>query len=149
MCSRASPRHFCHYARVEGWPPPVEALSRAAKRVTMVEKDSRAWGNLRQQVERFECDAITLMCGDIVKLIPEMKNQFNLAFIDPPYALPQLRYQVIDSLLEHQSLIDGARIFIEWPVAEQFDLPVPELAWLKQKKTGLVNYGIAEWRLNR
>jgi 16S rRNA (guanine966-N2)-methyltransferase len=126
-----------------------EAISRAAKRLTIVEKDSQAQDRLRQQIERFECDAITLMCGDIVKLIPEMKKQFDLVFVDPPYALPQLRYQVINSLLEHQRLIDGAKIFIEWPAAEQFDLPVPELSWLKQKKAGLVNYGIAEWRLSR
>ncbi len=126
-----------------------EAISRAAKRLTIVEKDNQAHDRLRQQLERFECDAITLMCGDIIKLIPEMKNQFDLVFVDPPYALPQLRYQVINSLLEHQRLIDGAKIFIEWPVAEQFDLPVPELSWLKQKKAGLVNFGIAEWRLTR
>jgi 16S rRNA (guanine966-N2)-methyltransferase len=126
-----------------------EAISRAAKQLTMVEKDQQAWDRLRKQLERFECEAITLICGDIIKLIPEMKNQFDLVFVDPPYALPQLRYQVINSLLEHQRLNDGARIFIEWPVTEQFDLPVPELSWLKQKKAGLVNYGIAEWRLTR
>lgn len=126
-----------------------EAISRAAKQLTMVEKDSQARDRLQQQLERFECDSITLICGDIVKLIPGMKNQFDLVFVDPPYALPQLRYQVINSLLEHRRLINGAKIFIEWPAAEQFDLPVPELSWLKQKKAGLVNYGIAEWRLSR
>ena len=126
-----------------------EALSRAAKQLTMVEKDILAWGCLQQQVERFESDAITLLSGDLVKLIPEMKDQFDLVFIDPPYAMPQLRYQAINSLLDHQRLIDGARIFIEWPVAEQFELPLPELSWLRQKKAGRVNFGIAEWRLSR
>jgi len=126
-----------------------EAISREARQLTMVEKDQQACDRLRKQLERFDSDAITLICGDIIKLIPEMKNQFDLIFVDPPYALPQLRYQVINSLLEHRRLIDGARIFIEWPSAEQFDLPVPELSWLKQKKAGLVNYGIAEWRLSR
>jgi 16S rRNA (guanine966-N2)-methyltransferase len=126
-----------------------EALSRAAKQLTMVEKDILAWRCLQQQVERFESDAITLLSGDLVKLIPEMNDQFDLVFIDPPYAMPQLRYQAINSLLDHQRLIDGARIFIEWPVAEQFELPFPELSWLRQKKAGRVNFGIAEWRLSR
>ena len=126
-----------------------ESISREAKQLTLVENDQQAWNRLRKQLERFECDAITLICGDIIKLIPDMENQFDLVFVDPPYALPQLRYQVIDSLLEHQRLMNGARIFIEWPAAEQFDLPVPELSWLKQKKAGLVNYGIAVWRLSR
>jgi 16S rRNA (guanine966-N2)-methyltransferase len=115
----------------------------------MVEANPLAWSNLQQQVERFETDSITLLSGDIVKLVPEMKDQFDLVFIDPPYAMPQLRYQAINILLEHRRLIDGARIFIEWPVAEPFELPVPELSWLRQKKAGRVHYGIAEWRLSR
>ena len=126
-----------------------EALSRAAKRLTMVETNPLALSNLQQQIERFESDAITLLSGDIVKLIPEMKDQFDLVFIDPPYAMPHLRYQVINTLLDQQRLIDGARVFIEWPLDEEFDLPVSGLSWFRQKKAGRVNYGIAEWRLSR
>lgn len=126
-----------------------EALSRTAKQLTMVERNPLAWSILQRQIERFESNTITLLSGDVIKLIPEMKDQFDLVFIDPPYAMPQLRYQAINTLLEHQRLIDGARIIIEWPLAEQFQLPVAELSWLKQKKAGRVNYGIAEWRLSR
>jgi len=126
-----------------------EAISRAARQLTMVEVERQAQDRLQQQVDRFECDAITLMCGDIVELIPGLTNQFNLVFIDPPYAMPELRYHVINSLLEHQRLIDRAKIFFEWPVAESFDLPVPELSWLKRKKAGQVNFGIAEWHPSR
>jgi 16S rRNA (guanine966-N2)-methyltransferase len=126
-----------------------EALSRAAKQLTMVEKDSKAWLNLRQQAEGFECGQISIILGDIIELIPGLSGQFDIVFIDPPYAIPQLRNQVISKLLDNQLLVDGAKIFIEWPVAEQFVLPVAELSWLKQKKAGLVNFGIAEWRSSR
>jgi 16S rRNA (guanine966-N2)-methyltransferase len=126
-----------------------EAFSRAAKQVAMVEKDAIAWQKLRQQVEAFQCDQITLLLGDIMELIPAMDKQFDMVFVDPPYAMPQLRYQVIRSLLDNQRLIDGAKIFIEWPATEQFILPVADLCWLKQKKAGLVNFGIAEWRSSR
>ena len=126
-----------------------EAFSRAAKELIMVEKDSIAWRNLRQQAEGFECGQVTIILGDIIESIPGLDSQFDIVFVDPPYAMPQLRNQVLDKLLENRLLIDGAKIFIEWPAAEQFVLPVAELSWLKQKKAGLVNFGIAEWRSSR
>jgi len=126
-----------------------EAFSRAAKQVTMVEKDAMAFQKLRQQVEAFQSDQITLLSGDVMELIPGMDKQFDMVFVDPPYAMSQLRYQVISSLIDNQLLIDGARIFIEWPASEQFGLPDSDLCWLKQKKAGLVNFGIAEWRSSR
>jgi len=126
-----------------------EAFSRAAKQVTMVEKDAMAFQKLRQQVEAFQSDQITLLSGDVMELIPGMDKQFDMVFVDPPYAMSQLRYQVISSLIDNQLLIDGARIFIEWPASEQFRLPDSDLCWLKQKKAGLVNFGIAEWRSSR
>ena len=126
-----------------------EALSRGASRLTMVEKDTLAWTNLQQQVERFESNEINLMSGDIIELIAGLRDQFDLIFIDPPYAMPKLRTQAINGLLDHRRLIKGAKIFVEWPANEQFELPVAELSWLKQKKAGLVNFGIAEWQPSR
>ena len=126
-----------------------EAFSRAAKRVTMVEKDTIAWQKLRQQVDAFQCGQITLLSGDVMELIPGMDKPFDMVFVDPPYAMPQLRCQVISYLIDNQLLIDGAKIFIEWPASEQFVLPVSDLCWLKQKKAGLVNFGIAEWSSSR
>jgi len=126
-----------------------EALSREARHLTMIESNSRAWRNLDRQVEDLRDDRITLISGDAIGLIAQLKHQFNLVFIDPPYGLAQLRQQVLESLIEHRRLLDGAKVYLEWPLGEQFQLPHSGLSWLKQKIAGRVNYAIAEWRPSR
>ena len=79
-------------------------------------------------------------------MIVDIKGQFDLVFIDPPYALAPLRQQVLASLITHRKLVDGAKIYFEWPLGEEFELAHSDLLWLKQKKAGRVNYAIAEWR---
>jgi 16S rRNA (guanine966-N2)-methyltransferase len=126
-----------------------EALSRGAKRVILVEQNKLAGSRLQQELTAFNCDQIALVSGDVLKLIPDMIDSFDLVFVDPPYAMPCLRHQVLESLLSCQRLNQGARIYVEWPATELFELPVTEFTWLKQKKAGQVNYGIAEWRSSR
>ena len=125
-----------------------EALSREAKQLTMIEKNSVAWKNLQDQAGRLQTDRITLLCGDAIDLIAQLDSQFSLVFIDPPYALPQLRQRVLAKLISHQRLVDGAKIYFEWPVGEQFQLRDSSLFWMKQKIAGRVNYAVAEWRLS-
>ncbi len=126
-----------------------EALSREANHVTMIENNDRAWLNLQQQSERLNADRITLLSGNALELVAQLKYQFDLVFIDPPYAQPNLRRLILKSLIAHHRLRNGAKIYLEWPLGEQLELPDPGLFWLKQKMAGRVNYAIAEWRLSR
>lgn len=126
-----------------------ETSSRGANTVVMIEKNKSAWQSLDAQAQRLDADNIKLLCGDVLELIPQLSQSYSLVFIDPPYALPDLRTQVLDSLLAHGKLIDGARIYLEWPQGESFELPSSEFQWLKQKKAGSVHYAIAEWHLSR
>ncbi len=126
-----------------------EALSREAKQLTMIENNASAFNNLRQQGERLKTDRITLLNGNAADLIAQSSGQFDLVFIDPPYAQPDLRQLILKQLIAHNRLVDGAKIYLEWPLGEQFELSDSGLTWLKQKIAGRVNYAIAEWRLSR
>lgn len=125
-----------------------EALSREAKHLTMIENNTVAWRNLQKQAKRFPADQITLVQGDAIELIVQLKGQFSLVFIDPPYAMPQLRQQVLINLIAHQRLMDGAKIYLEWPLGEEFELAEPGFSWVRHKIAGRVNYAIAEWRVS-
>ena len=132
----------------------LEALSRDAKHVTLVEQDNRVCDNLRLQIERLQGGAsgparVELLQGDVLGFLPQLAQSFDLVFIDPPYALGSLRHQVVSGLIEHRLLNDNARIYFEWPGDESFQLAAGNLHWLRQKKAGQVNYGVAECRLSR
>ncbi|MDH5356849.1 MAG: 16S rRNA (guanine(966)-N(2))-methyltransferase RsmD, partial [Gammaproteobacteria bacterium] len=126
-----------------------ETSSRAAKSVTLIEKDKAGWENLKTQAQRLGATNIDVLCGDVLDLIPQLQQSYSLVFIDPPYALPELRQKVLESLLAHKKLTDGARIYLEWPQGESFELPSADFQWLKKKKAGSVHYAIAEWCLSR
>jgi len=126
-----------------------EAASRGAKQVIMVEKNRLAWRNLQKQMQRLDSRQIELHNSDIVELIPRLVNQYNIVFIDPPYARGHLRDGIIDELIKHQHLKEGAVIYLEWPVGESYELPAEGFVWRKQKKAGRVHYAIAEWRGSR
>jgi 16S rRNA (guanine966-N2)-methyltransferase len=126
-----------------------EALSRGARSVIALEQERQAVDNLRLQAARLQADAYEILPGDALDAIDQLSLKFNLVFIDPPYADPQLRCQAFARLEANDCLQSGARIYFEWPAAENFDLPSPGLQWLKRKSAGQVNYAIAEWRVSR
>lgn len=126
-----------------------EACSRGANTVTMIEKNKMAWMSLQTQAERLEADNIEVLFGDVLDLIPQLQQNYSLVFIDPPYASAELRGEVLDALLVHRKLADGACIYLEWPQGESFELPSDDFRWLKQKKAGQVHYAIAEWHISR
>lgn len=124
----------------------IEALSRGASSLTALERAPAAVANLRRLAAELASDAIEIVGGDAEAAIGDLREPFDLVFIDPPYAVPRLREQVFLALERGALLRDGARIYFEWPRDEDFELPSPRLRWLKQKRAGQVNYAIAEWR---
>ena len=125
-----------------------EALSRGARRLVALEQQPQALASLRAQSKRFDGDTIEILSGDALHSIRQLQQKFDIVFIDPPYARPQLRKQIFIQLETQACLQPGARVYFEWPSSENFELPAPGLHWLKQKTAGQVNYAIAEWQLS-
>jgi 16S rRNA (guanine966-N2)-methyltransferase len=69
----------------------IEALSRGAARVVLVERDQSALRALRANLAALGAPraAARVMAGDVLRVLPELGAQegpFDLVFIDPPYA---------------------------------------------------------------
>ncbi len=131
-----------------------EALSREAKQVTLFEKDPRAYKSLLLQADRLvhgsmEMDQFNIQQGDALQLIPYLPLKYDLVFIDPPFSEGHLKQAVLDVLLQSERLNPGAKLYLEWPKYEKFELRSNEFSWLKQKKAGQVNYAMVEWLGNR
>ena len=65
----------------------IEAISRGAKRVVFVEKDPKAMATIKQNLSSLDIDTegAELILGDVYRVIPTMKDQFELVLADPPY----------------------------------------------------------------
>jgi hypothetical protein len=51
----------------------------------------------------------------------------------------------MDALVQSNRLNLGAKLYLEWPKYENFELNLDQFSWLKHKKAGQVNYAMVEW----
>lgn len=123
----------------------MEAISRHASDVTLVEIDSPSARHLSAQCQRLKVDNASVFCMDIDKFLQQTEKRFDVVFIDPPYAHADLRGMVIDLLCQRRLLKNGCKIYLEWPVGEKMSLNQPDLHWLKEKTAGQVVYAVAQW----
>jgi len=65
----------------------IEALSRGAGRVDFVEKERRNCDNIKRNLLTLGFkDNAHVYCFDVSRAISELKEQFDIIFMDPPYA---------------------------------------------------------------
>ena len=123
----------------------IEALSRGARSLVLIEKAPAALDRLHRLAASLETSAIEIVGGEAETAIGGLHGPFDLVFIDPPYAAGHLRARAFDALERAGLLREGARIYFEWPLGDEFELPSKRLRWLKRKRAGQVNYALAEW----
>ncbi len=101
--------------------------------------------HLQRQCERLKSTSTQIVNADIRSFLGKTQACYDVVFIDPPYALPELRSEVLASLIQHGLLCPQALIYIEWPLDQEMQLNHPDLSWVKQKTAGNVCYAIAQW----
>lgn len=89
----------------------LEMLSRGCSRVISVEADRDHCAFIRQCLQKLGTDDVTLIRGDVFRFLRSCRQQFDLIFADPPYALEQL--ESIPSLIFERGLLkeDGILVF--------------------------------------
>lgn len=68
----------------------LELLSRGCKPVVSVEMDRDHAAFIRECMTKIGVEDNILIRGDVFRFIKSCKQQFDLIFADPPYALPSL-----------------------------------------------------------
>ncbi len=82
----------------------LEAISRGASEVLMVERNMRIYRVLKQNIEQFECgDRAKTLLGDALGQVSLLQapQPVDLVFIDPPYEMmqdPAIRRRVLDQI---------------------------------------------------
>jgi 16S rRNA (guanine966-N2)-methyltransferase len=120
----------------------LEALSRGASESVFVEKSPVAATALRQNVVALETDKAMVLQADALQYLRSAQcGQFDIVFLDPPFAADML--EDLCRLLESEAVLTaGARVYLEQDRAGT-EPNLPE-GWeiLKTKCAGNVRYSL-------
>lgn len=121
----------------------LEALSRGAREVVMVEQDRAAVAQIRQHLLTLKSNDGRVENSDVFRFLEGAATPFDVVFLDPPYRLGALAHCC--QLLEQNGwLKDDAIIYLE-DSAKNGEPPLPA-HWelLRSKKAGDVGYYLAQ-----
>lgn len=76
-----------------------EAMSQGASTLTCVEKDRDAFQNIQKQAVLLEAK-ITSFHGDAIEFLELTDENFDIAFLDPPYSQPHLIEHALSVILK-------------------------------------------------
>ena len=122
----------------------LEAISRGAKEVYVIEKDRKVCDKLKSNFNFLDRDQYTIINEDaMIHLSMPSKQSFDLVFLDPPFT-KNLLLQTIERLSKNNYINGQSQIYIE----SEYKITEENLSSLinyhfrinKQKKSGNVHY---------
>lgn len=120
----------------------LEAASRGARQVVLVESDRGAAERLRESSARLAPEVCEVVQADALAWLESAPRPFDIVFLDPPFGTPLLQ-AAMQALASGGWLAPGARIYLEAP-AEQ-GVPALPPGWLLHRsgRAGAVGYHLA------
>ncbi len=87
-----------------------ELASRGAEDLTIVEKDSQMLGFIKNNIELLKIENVQLLQMDVFQFLANCKNQYDIIFAGPPYALNTIDH--LPKIIVEQQLISPTGYFI-------------------------------------
>jgi 16S rRNA (guanine966-N2)-methyltransferase len=117
----------------------IEAASRGAAAVTLVEAQRGAQVALRDTLQRLALPEAKLVAGDALTFLSSGAGQFDVIFLDPPFAA-NLLVPALTAIHHHKTLAAGGFCYLEHPRAAP--LPTVPEGWLVHRsgQAGEVGY---------
>ena len=117
----------------------LEAASRGAKRVVMVERDPGAFHALQANVAALNANGVELKQADALEFLRADDGTYDVVFLDPPFSADYLP-QVLPALVPR--LAAGAMVHVEAPRAPA--LPPSWVVW-RSGRAGAVTHQLLKW----
>ncbi|UQW98283.1 16S rRNA (guanine(966)-N(2))-methyltransferase RsmD [Rummeliibacillus sp. G93] len=113
----------------------LEALSRGMEHGIFIEKDSRAFQNLKENISKCRYENCTEVYRNdalrAIKLLIKNKVQADLIFLDPPYKKQQY-YNMVEDIVANQMIHEDGTIVCEHD--REVDLPTVFLDFHKVRE---------------
>jgi len=121
----------------------LEALSRGAQHVTLVEKSGLVCRHLRETYAALATDASTYQCYNMAAQAfleqAPAHSPYDLIFLDPPFGSGELQ-DLLPRLVENQLVADEALVYIESEFAVTQSIMPVNWEIYRQKRAGNVHY---------
>ena len=116
----------------------IEALSRGAAQVTLLEQHPQAAAQLQVHLRTLNAETGQVIATDALRWLNQPGTPMDIVFIDPPFQA-DLWQATCAALESHNWLSSGCAIYIETP--RDYSLQVPP-QWLlhREKHSGQVSY---------
>ncbi len=117
----------------------LEAFSRGAREVVMIEQSPQAYAHLKKIITQFKSTALKLEHGDSLNYLQKCTNPFDIIFLDPPFK-QQLIPACVDYIRRNNLITPNGLLYLESDSAIQLD----PLYWqeIKSKQNGQVVFGL-------
>lgn len=115
-----------------------EALSRGMEEVDAFEVDFKAYRCILNNVKRFKMDNYHLVQKDVLEGIVECKGNYDLIYIDPPYA-KQRNEELIQKISDLNLLNEDGLVIVESDKNDVLNERIGQFVCVKKK-----NYGITK-----
>lgn len=116
----------------------LEMLSRGAQSVVSVELDRSHAAFIRSCLKKLEEDRCALVCGDVFRFVNGSRQQYDIVFADPPYALENLA-SIPDLVLGKDMLAPDGILVLEHGAANDFS---QHPRFVEHRAYGSVNFSM-------
>jgi 16S rRNA (guanine966-N2)-methyltransferase len=111
----------------------LEAASRGASRVVLLEKSRDAADDIRQSLAKLKADQAEVIEGDALAWLARCApGSLDIVFVDPPFG-QDLEARVMELLSAGDCVRNGGFVYLETARDARFDLPGP--AWEVSRET--------------
>ncbi|WP_462319832.1 16S rRNA (guanine(966)-N(2))-methyltransferase RsmD [Halochromatium sp.] len=122
----------------------LEAASRGAASVTLLERSPAAVRSLRANVAELGAQQVSVHCTDALLWLEQSPTAtFDICFLDPPFRA-NLLDPALARLTQQGWLALGALVYVEADKATPLPELPPDWRWLRDKHAGQVRYALAE-----
>ena len=118
-----------------------EAFSRGAAQVVFLEQAPAAYNNLQKIIKQFNSPKLKLIKTDTTNYLQRCTEQFDLIFLDPPFAV-NLIPQCLTAITKNHLLVKGGLVYLEAPTL--IDVDPEQWKSIKLKQNGQVIYSLFE-----
>lgn len=116
----------------------LEILSRGAQSVVSVEQDREHAAFISSCLKKIADDRCILIRGDVFRFLKKCRQQYDLIFADPPYALENFS-DIPDAVLERGLLTPDGIFVLEHSAAYDFS---QHSHFIEHRAYGSVNFSI-------